>query len=158
MRIRIILKFFEKYKCSVIAFSRYVSNEQSCLKTIGLYDDLLLLASLFHYFQFKFSAPISFMSSNFSISSSFFLIFFLRTLSSVGEKFLYTYTNMYNIYIYIFENMSFCLTKKLLQFDFTCLTQSEQNARFLIKKQICNKQQRFTVQHRELQLISCNNL
>jgi len=47
MRIRIILNFFENYKCSGIAFflqsSRYVSNEQPCLKTTGLYDDLLLL-------------------------------------------------------------------------------------------------------------------
>ena len=41
MHIRIILKFFEKYKCSGIAYflqsSRYVSNEQSCLKTTGLW-------------------------------------------------------------------------------------------------------------------------
>ena len=45
MYIRIILEFFEKYKCpGIIAFflqnSRYVSNEQPCLKTTGLYDDL----------------------------------------------------------------------------------------------------------------------
>ena len=41
MHTRIILKFFEKYKCSGIAYflqsSRYVSNEQSCLKTAGLW-------------------------------------------------------------------------------------------------------------------------
>ena len=62
MHIRIILKFFEKYKCSSIAFflqsSRYVSNEKSCLKTTELYDDLLLLSSLFHFFYFILNAPI----------------------------------------------------------------------------------------------------
>ena len=39
--------------------SRYVSNEQPCLKTTGLYENLLLLSSLFHSFYFIFSAPIS---------------------------------------------------------------------------------------------------
>ena len=34
-----------------------VSNEQSCLKTTVLYDDLLLLPSLFHLFYFIFNAP-----------------------------------------------------------------------------------------------------
>ena len=38
--------------------SRYVSNEQPCLKN-WLYEDLLLLSSLFHFFYFIFSAPIS---------------------------------------------------------------------------------------------------
>ena len=37
--------------------SRYVSNEQPCLKTTGLYEDLLLLSSLFHFFYFIFSLP-----------------------------------------------------------------------------------------------------
>ena len=70
--------FFEKCKCSAIVFfslqsSRYVSNEQSCLKTTGLYDDHFILSSLFHFFYFILSTPISFsLFSNFSISSSFF--------------------------------------------------------------------------------------
>ena len=46
MHIRIILEFFEKYKCPGIDIflksSRCVSNEQPCLKTTVLYDDLLL--------------------------------------------------------------------------------------------------------------------
>ena len=54
MHIRIILKAFEKYKYLDIAFflqsCRYVSNEQSCLKATGLYDDLLFLSSLLHVF------------------------------------------------------------------------------------------------------------
>ena len=62
----LVNQFFEKHKYPGIAFiffflqsSRYVSNEQPCLKTTGLYDDLLLLSSLFHFFYFIFSAPIS---------------------------------------------------------------------------------------------------
>ena len=51
MHIRIILEFFEKYKCPGISLflqsSRYVSNEQPCLKTTGLYDDLFL--TLFYF-------------------------------------------------------------------------------------------------------------
>ena len=43
MHIRIILEFFEKYKCPdstfVLQSSRYVSNEQSCFKSTGLYDE-----------------------------------------------------------------------------------------------------------------------
>jgi len=94
MHIRIILKLFEKYKCSGIAFfppELHVSNEQSCLKTTGLYDDLLLLSSLFHFFYFIFSAPISFsLCSPVSPSPFFSLMFFLEPLSSAVEKHLYT--------------------------------------------------------------------
>ena len=58
--------------------SRYISNEQPCLKN-WLYEDLLLLSSLFHFFYFIFSAPISF-SLCFPISPSLlcFMMFFLR--------------------------------------------------------------------------------
>ena len=83
MHIRIILKFFEKYKCSGIDFflqsSRYVSTEQSCLKTTGLYDDILLLSSLFYFFYFIVSAPISFSLCS-PISPSLFLSFFFPSL------------------------------------------------------------------------------
>ena len=80
--------------------SRYVSNEQLCLKITGLYDDLILLSSLLHFFYFIFRAPISF-NLCFPISPSLFfvvvvLMFFLKPLSRVVEKLLYTY-----IYIYI---------------------------------------------------------
>ena len=92
--IRITLEFFEKYKCPDTAFfflqsSRYLSNEQSCLTRTGLYDDLLLLSSLFHFFFLMFSAPISF-SLCFPIFPSLFFIVFLKPLSSV-VKLLYTY-------------------------------------------------------------------
>ena len=75
---RINLKFFEKTKQNktknsgidfFLQSSKYVSNEQSCLKTTGLYDDLLLLSSMFHFFYSIFSAPISF-SLCFPISPS----------------------------------------------------------------------------------------
>ena len=56
---------FEKYKCPGIASflqsSRNVSDEQPCLKTTGLYDDLSLLSSLFHFFYFIFRTSISFV-------------------------------------------------------------------------------------------------
>ena len=92
MRIRIILEFFEKYKCPDIAFFlqsfRYVSNEQPCLKTTGLYENLLLSPSLFNFFYFIFSAPTSFsLFSNVSLSS----MFFLKFLSIVTENLLNTY-------------------------------------------------------------------
>ena len=89
-----IISFFEKYKCPGIAFflqsSRYISNEQWCLETTGLHDDLLLLSSLFHFFYFIFSVPISF-SLCFPISPSLLFFMFFKPLSSVVEKFLYTY-------------------------------------------------------------------
>ena len=73
---------------------------QPCLKISGLYDDLLLLSSLFHFFYFIFSAPISF--SLFSISP-LFLFFFFDVLSqpfiaSIVEKLLYTYIYIYNTF------------------------------------------------------------
>ena len=49
-----------------------------------LYDDLLLLSSLFHFFYFIFSA--------FQFLPFFFcLMVFLKPLSSVVEKLLYAY-------------------------------------------------------------------
>ena len=98
MLIRITLEFFEKYKCPGIAFfffplqsSSCVSNEQPCLKTTRLCDDLLLFSSLFRFFYFIVSAPISFSScSPISPSLSLFM-FFLKPLTSTVEKLLYTY-------------------------------------------------------------------
>ena len=101
---RIILKFLEKYKYSGIAFflqsSRYVSNEQSCLKTTGLYDDHLLLSNMFHFFYFIFIAPISFMFSNFPIF--FFAVLFqafINCCKAYTYIYIYIYIYMYNIYI-----------------------------------------------------------
>ena len=69
-----------------------MSNEQSCLKTTALYDDLLLLSSLFHFFLFIFSAPVS-LSLCSPISPS--LLFFSDVLSQAfikcSKKLLYTY-------------------------------------------------------------------
>ena len=108
MFIRITLEFFEKYKCPGIAFffslqsSSCVSNEQPCLKTTGLWDDLLLSSSLFHFFYFIVSAPISFSSCS-PISPSLSLFFYV--LSQAFNKhsrktFVYIYKNsMYNVYV-----------------------------------------------------------
>ena len=65
--------------------SRYVSNEQSCLKATGLYDNLLFLSNFLHIFYFIFNAPTSF-SLCFRVSPSLlilFSVFFLKPLSSV---------------------------------------------------------------------------
>ena len=40
-------------------------------KTTGLYDDLLLLPSLFHFSYFILNDPISFMFSSFPVSQAF---------------------------------------------------------------------------------------
>ena len=37
---------------------RHISHEQPCLKTTGLYEDILLLSKLFHFCYFIFSVPI----------------------------------------------------------------------------------------------------
>ena len=120
MHIIIILKFFEKYKCSGIAFLQssryYVSKEQSCLKTTGLYDDLLFLASLFYFFYFIFSIPISF-----SLCSPISLLFLFDVLSQAFNKcsrkacvcvcvYICIYVYVYIYYtqmciIYILENL-----------------------------------------------------
>ena len=72
------MEVFEKYKCPDTVFflhsSRYVSNEQSYLKPTGLYDDLILLSSLFHVFYYIFTAFISF-SLCFPIFHLFLLFF-----------------------------------------------------------------------------------
>ena len=122
MHNRIILEFFEKYKCPGIAFfskAPGVSNEQPCLKTIGLYDDLLLLASLFHFY-FIFSALISF-SSFFPTSSSHFvlLLFFLRPSSSIVGKLLYTYICI-KIYTYI------CVCIYICTYVYICILAKKQ--------------------------------
>ena len=89
MDIRITLEFFEKYKCQGIAFfssrawAGHASNEQSCLKTTGLYDDVLLVCFIFFYFIF--SAPITF-SLCFSISPSLPIFFFFDALSEAFIK------------------------------------------------------------------------
>ena len=100
--------------------TRYVSNEQPCLKITGLCEDLLLFSSLFHFFYFIFSRPTSF-SLCFPISPSliFLYIFFLKPFSSIVEKCGYMYTKIIcTIYIYIRKLMNFCQTKKFMTFLF----------------------------------------
>ena len=94
--------------------SRYVSNKQTCLKTTGLYEDLLLY-SLFHFFYFIFSAPISF-SLCFPISSSlFFYVLYQALIKHSRKVIVYIYiNNMYNTYI--LESVNFYLINYLLNF------------------------------------------
>ena len=67
---------------SFLQSSRYISNEKSCLKTTGLYKDLLLLSSLSHFFYFIFSAPISF-SLYFPISPPLLFLCYFSSLYQV---------------------------------------------------------------------------
>ena len=130
MHIRIILEFLKNTNVQILLFyfyfcqsSRYVSNQQPCLRTIGLYEDLFLYLACYTSFYFISSAPISFsLFSNSSINSIFFLMFFLKPLLSIVEKLLiHMYIDtIYNTYI--LENTNFCLTKKFMTFDSTCLT------------------------------------
>ena len=108
-----------------IFISRYFSNQQSCLNTTGLYDGLLFFSSLFHFFYFIFSAHISF-SLCFPISQSLlFLMFFLKHLSSIVEKLLYTYIKIIYVIKYIRKLMNFPKLKGLLHFYPTYLTSYE---------------------------------
>ena len=98
MHIRIILEFFEeKRKKSPDTSlsrqsSRCVANEQPCLKTTRLCDDLLLLPTSFQFFYLIFSAPVSF-SLWFPISPSlpFFFFFLLKPLSSLATPWTVTH-------------------------------------------------------------------
>ena len=83
------------------------------MKTIELYEDLLLLSSLFHFFYFIFSVPISF-SLCYPISPS---LLFFNVLSQAFIKcrkaLVYIYiNNKYNIYI--LEILLIFLTKNFM--------------------------------------------
>ena len=78
--------FLKNTNTQVLLFSPNLcdSKEQSCLKTIQLYDDLL--SSLFHFFYFVFSAPISF-----SLFSNFSLFFSQAFIKCSRKAFVYIY-------------------------------------------------------------------
>ena len=85
----------------ILKSSEQTSNKictASCLKTTGLYDDLLLLSSLFHFFYFIFSVPISF-SSCFPISPSLCFFYVLSQAFSKSSRKAFVYIHIY-IYIY----------------------------------------------------------
>ena len=105
MHIRITLKYFEKYKCpgtaTLLQNTRCVSHKQACLKTSGLYDDLLLLSHLFHFFYFIFSAPISFcLCSPISPSLLFFYVLSQAFIKCSRKDFVYIPIKIYIIYIF----------------------------------------------------------
>ena len=92
MHIRIILKLFEKYKCSGISFSlqssRYVSNEQPHLKTTGTFTFIFCFTFSISYSWLPFHLVYVFQF----LHLFFFLTFFLRPLSSVVQKVWYAAT------------------------------------------------------------------
>ena len=108
MHIRIILEFFEKYKCPGTAFifarAPDMSYEQPYLKTAGLLEDLLLLSSLFHFFYFIFRTPISFsLCSTISLSLLFFDVLSQAFIKCSRKAFVYIH--IYICIIYILENL-----------------------------------------------------
>ena len=66
----------------------------------GLYEDVLLLSRLFHFFYFIFSAPISF-GLRFAIPPSLFLLDVLSQAFIMHSRKAFVnihINNMYNIY------------------------------------------------------------
>ena len=100
--------------CFFLQSSRYVSNQQPCLKTTGLYGDLLLLSSYFHLFYLIFSTPISFsLHSPISASLLFFDVLSQAFIKYSRKKFslhMYKYVQ----YLYFRKLMNSCLTKKIM--------------------------------------------
>ena len=92
MHVRFIWNFLKTTNAQVLFFSpelQIVSSEQLCLKTTGLFEDLLPLSNLLHFFYFIFSAHSHFIQFMFfDISMSFFFMFFLKTLSSIRKAFV----------------------------------------------------------------------
>ena len=91
------LEFESEFFFFFLQSSSCGSNEQ-CLKTIGLYDDLLLLCSLLHVFYFIFSAPILL---SFPISPPLFFVVLSQGFIKCNRNLLYTYmyiNSMHNIF------------------------------------------------------------
>ena len=108
------LEFFEKYKCpgiisfsskaqDVILMSSHVSKEQGYMMIFYFY-----LVALLFLFHIQCSHFIYFMLSNLHIS--FFLLLFLKPLSSVVENLCVC------VYIYIYIVYKFCLANKFMTF------------------------------------------
>ena len=135
---------------------RYISNMQPYLNTTGLYDDLLLLSS------FTFSITQSVLLSHLVYVFQFLHLFFLDVLSQNFIKHsrkAFVYICINNIYqIYFRKLMNVSLPKTFMIFLFHLFDLQIECQISNLKKQICNKQQRFTRQHRELQSTSFNNL
>ena len=98
--------------------------KESCLKATGLYNDLLLLPSLFHFFYFIFSALISVCFPFFHL---FFYCWSLSRLYQVQLKSfccvcvcvcVYIHIICIIEYIYSRKLMNFCLAKRFMIFWF----------------------------------------
>ena len=118
------------YHITLLGLPKFFNSfiEQPCLKITRLDDDILLSSSLFHFFYFIFSGPISF-SLCFSISPSLnffdilFQVFFKHSRQAFAYISMYMYIYIFSMHnMHILENMNFCLTKIFVTFDSTCLT------------------------------------
>ena len=103
MHIKIILECSEKKMPKYFFFgcffsfqsSRCVSNEQPYLKTTGVYDDLVLLYSLFNIFYFILNTP--FHLACFPISP-FLVMFFLKPTKHSRKAFVNIYRDISSMY------------------------------------------------------------
>jgi len=115
MHIRIILVFFEKYKCPGIAFflqsSRYVSNEQPWLKATGLYDDLLLYLGCFT-FSISYSVLPFHLVYVFQFLHLLFCVLSQAFIKCSRKAFVYMYID--SMYMYFRKLNNFCLLLLLL--------------------------------------------
>ena len=113
MPIRVILKFFEKHKCSGIAFflqsSRCVSNEQPCLKKLECMMIFYFYLVCFT-FSVSYSVLISFSLCS-SISSSLFFFMFFLSLYQVQQKSFCIHIYKYVQCIHFRKLMNLSITK-----------------------------------------------
>ena len=98
------LKITNTMYCFLLQSFKCDSHEHLCLKTTGLYDELLY--SLFHFFYFIFSAPVS-LSLCLPISPNLYFCCSFSKLYQVLQKtlLLHTHTHTHthtNTHIYIY--------------------------------------------------------
>ena len=104
--------------CFFLQNSRCDSNKQPCLKTTGLYNDLLLLSSLFHLFYFVVNAPISFNSS-FPISPFFSVVLISKNFYAIVHYLfscLIQDSTLYNVALHSFSCRQQILIRSLFIF------------------------------------------
>lgn len=120
--------------CFYLQSSRCISNEPPCLKTTGYMMTFYFYLVCFQLFYFMFSG----------FMFQFHLVYVFQFLSiflDVSSQAFIEHSRKALVYIYIYSLHNTCILenirffgqlKHLRHFDFTCLTQYEQNARFLI--------------------------
>ena len=115
----IISEFFAKCKCPGIAFSSaklgYVSNEQLCLKTTGLYEIIFYFYLVCFTFSISYSVLFHLVCFPITVFFFFFDVLSQAFTKHSGKAYVYIYIN--SVYdIYILENMNFYPAKNFMTF------------------------------------------